>query len=54
MNDDETGSGSFDSRLFFRVPGAAGAATTFFVRVISLDGNARPDYRYEISITGAN
>lgn len=54
MNDDEFGTFSMDSRLFFQVPGAAGTTTTFYMRVLSWDGQARPDYRYEVSITGAN
>lgn len=54
MNDDERPTNTFDSLLYWLVPGAAGTTTTFYVRVVSFDGNARPDYRYEIAISGAN
>lgn len=54
VNDDGFNLFSVDSKLYFQVPGAAGTTTTFYVRVLSWDGHARPDYRYEISISGAN
>jgi hypothetical protein len=52
INDDIDLGVTRDSMLEFQVPGAG--AVTFFVRVLSFDGNARPDLRYEITISGAN
>lgn len=52
VNDDIDLGVTRDSMLEFQVPGAG--AVTFFVRVLSFDGNARPDYLYEITISGAN
>ncbi len=54
VNDDDFFGTTTDSKIYFQVPGAPGTTTTFYVRVLSWDGHARPDYRYEISISGAN
>jgi hypothetical protein len=43
-----------DSFLRFLVPGTPGTPVTFYVRVLDWSGDARPDFRYEISISGAN
>lgn len=51
FNDDLTLGVDRDSRLELQVPAGA---TTFFVRVMSWSGGARPDFLYEIEITGAN
>jgi hypothetical protein len=51
FNDDITLGVVQDSSLELQVPGGA---TTFYVRVLSWDGWARPDFLYEIEITGAN
>lgn len=53
INDDITLGTIQDSRLEFRVPGSTGTVT-FFVRVLDWRGDARPDMRYEIQISGAN
>jgi len=49
---DDIGFFTTDSRLEFQVP--AGPALTFYVRVLDFRGDARPDFVYTISITGAN
>lgn len=43
-----------DSKLEFQVPGTPGTPVTFYVRVFDWSGNARPDYVYDLIITGAN
>jgi hypothetical protein len=52
INDDIDLGVTRDSMLEFQVPGAG--AVTFFVRVLSFDGNARPDLRYTVTISGVN
>lgn len=52
INDDLDLGVTRDSMLEFQVPGAG--VVTFYVRVLSFDGNARPDLRYEITVGGAN
>lgn len=54
LNDDNPNVSTLDSILHFQVPGAPGTPVTFYVRVLDWSGDARPDFRYEISITGAN
>lgn len=51
MNDD-IDSSTTDSRLEFQVP--AGQPMTFYVRVLDFRGDARPDFIYTITISGAN
>lgn len=51
FNDDLVLGVDRDSRLELQVPAGT---TTFFVRVLSWSGGARPDFLYEIEITGAN
>jgi hypothetical protein len=53
-NDDKINAQSLDSFLRFLVPGTPGTPVTFYVRVLDWSGDARPDFRYEISISGAN
>lgn len=43
-----------DSRLEFRVPESASEPLTFYLRVFSWDGSARPDYVYDLTVSGAN
>jgi len=43
-----------DSRLEFKVPDSATEPVTFYVRVLSWDGSARPDYVYDLVVSGAN
>lgn len=43
-----------DSRIQFQVPESATGPVTFYVRVLSWDGNARPDYVYDLTVSGAN
>ena len=43
---------TLDSALDFRVPGAAGTQTTFYVHVFDWRGDARPDMQYYLNISG--
>lgn len=52
INDDISLAVTRDSMLEFQVPGAG--VVTFFVRVLDFSGNARPDFVYQITISGAN
>ncbi len=51
INDDLT-PGVIDSRLTFRVPGTASQPVTFYSRAFDWSGNARPDFIYDLSISG--
>ena len=53
LNDDESPT-NLDSFLKFKVPGTPGTPLTFYVHVLDWGGNARPDYLYDLVITGAN
>jgi hypothetical protein len=52
INDDLSLGVTRDSTLEFKVPGAG--VVTFYLRVLDFRGDARPDMRYEITISGAN
>ena len=53
VNDDITTSPPvLDSALDFQVPGAANKALTFFIHVLDWKGNARPDMRYALQVSG--
>jgi hypothetical protein len=54
VNDDGFTSGSIDSRLHFLAPSAPATPFQFYVRVLDFRGQARPDFVYEIRISGAN
>lgn len=54
LDDDIIGAASTDSKIQVLLPGTPGTPVTFFVRVLDWRGDARPDFRYEISISGAN
>ena len=54
INDDIELGTTTDSRLEFQVPDSETGPVTFFVHVFSWDGNARPDYVYELTVSGAN
>jgi hypothetical protein len=41
-----------DSRLYLRVPGAASTAAGFLIHVFDWSGNARPDMRYIMYVSG--
>ena len=49
-DDDETAGVSLDSFLQIQVVGA----TTFYVHVLDFRGDARPDLKYDITISGVN
>jgi hypothetical protein len=53
MNDDMD-STTLDSKLFLQVLNSASGPLTLFVRVLDFRGDARPDFLYNISISGAN
>ncbi|HKZ51834.1 MAG TPA: hypothetical protein VJ085_00990, partial [Candidatus Acidoferrales bacterium] len=52
INDDIELGFNRDSKLEFLVPGSG--PVTFFVRVLDWRGDARPDFLYDITISGAN
>jgi hypothetical protein len=52
MDDDIPGV-TTDSELEIKVPGSAGKQTTFYAHVLDWRGDARPDMRYYIELTGA-
>lgn len=54
LNDDIEQENTQDSRLEFQAPESAIGPVTFFVHVFSWDGNARPDYVYDLTVSGAN
>ena len=54
LNDDIQIGDTTDSQLQFKVPGTTGQLVTFYVHVFDWYGGARPDYVYQIQITGAN
>jgi hypothetical protein len=43
-----------DSHLEFQVPNDATSPVTFYVHVFSFDGSARPDYVYDLIVSGAD
>ena len=43
-----------DSYLKFQAPESTTGPVTFYVRVFSWDGSARPDYVYDLVVSGAN
>jgi hypothetical protein len=52
LNDDIPNGGTTDSILILQVP--AGNPLTFYAHVLDWRGDARPDFIYTITITGAN
>jgi len=54
MNDDIQDVVIQDSRLKFEVPETGTESVTFYVHVLSWDGDARPDYIYDLIVSGAN
>jgi len=54
LNDDIILGTIRDSKLEFQVPGTPGQQVEFLVRVLDWRGDARPDFRYQMRITGAN
>lgn len=53
VNDDIDLGVVLDSKLEFLVPGSSGTVT-FFVHVLDFRGDARPDFVYQLTITGAD
>jgi hypothetical protein len=53
VNDDFTGAG-LDSRLALEVPPGNSGPLTFYIKVLDFRGDARPDFRYTLTISGAN
>jgi hypothetical protein len=53
INDDIEVGVNRDSKLEFQVPGASGTVT-FYLHVLDWRGDARPDFLYQITISGAN
>jgi hypothetical protein len=54
LNDDLAIGGSTDSEILLQVPSSATGPMTFYVRVSSFRGDARPDFIYQITVSGAN
>jgi hypothetical protein len=54
LNDDNLLTWTLDSRLEFQVPGTSGTPVTFYVHVLDWSGSARPDFLYDLQISGAN
>ena len=54
LNDDIAPGDDVDSRLEFQVPDTSGGPVTFYVHVLDWSGNARPDFLYDLQISGAN
>jgi hypothetical protein len=53
LNDDISLGVITNSQLTFKVPGDAGKLTTFYAHVLDLQGNARPDMGYSMTVNGA-
>lgn len=54
INDDIGGNPPvLDSALDYKVPGAPNTATTFYIHVLDWRGDARPDMRYNLQVSGA-
>ena len=51
INDDESAVGNSVSALSFQVPGNSGSPVTFYVHVLDWRGDARPDMKYELTLT---
>jgi hypothetical protein len=54
LNDDVPHGDTLDSKLEFRVEGTPGTTVTFYVHVLDWSGSARPDFLYDLQISGAN
>jgi len=54
VNDDDLRFNTTDSRLVFQASSSATGPLTFFVHVLDFRGDARPDFLYTITISGAN
>jgi hypothetical protein len=54
LNDDFDSYNTLDSKLYFQVPDSSGAPVTFYVHVLDWSGSARPDYVYDLVVSGAN
>ena len=54
LNDDLNQGILQDSHLEFKAPSEGTSPVAFYVRVFSLNGSARPDYVYDLMVSGAN
>jgi hypothetical protein len=54
LNDDLELGVTQDSKLEFQVPSSLGATVTFYVRVLDWGGRARPDFIYDLVVSGVN
>jgi large repetitive protein len=52
VDDDIPSPPTTDSALDFKVPGPANTATTFYIHVLDWRGDARPDLRYGLEVSG--
>lgn len=53
VNNDNPAANTTDSVLFFQAPSSATGPVTFYVRVYDFKGSARPDYIYQLTLSGA-
>ncbi len=51
---DDLNSGTTDSKLVLQVPSGNSGPLTFYAHVLEWSGNARPDFLYTITVSGAN
>ncbi len=51
---DDISSVTTDSKLVLQVPSGSSSPLTFYAHVLDWGGNARPDFLYTITISGAN
>ncbi len=54
LNDDIPNGGTTDSILILQVPATNTGPLTFYAHVLDWRGDARPDFIYTITVTGAN
>ena len=53
INDDIPDPPTTDSALDFKIPGSPSTPTSFYIHVLDWRGDARPDMRYSLSVSGA-
>lgn len=54
LSDDDAEASTLDSRLEFKASDSASGPVTIYVRVLSWDGSARPEYVYDLTVSGAD
>ncbi|HEX6879661.1 MAG TPA: Ig domain-containing protein, partial [Terriglobales bacterium] len=54
MSDDLTDNNSRDSRVFIMFPTSLSGPQTFYVKVLDWRGTARPDFQYQLNVSGVD